>query len=38
MFPEIKHKKRALSEADAWAILARAEHGVMATVGADGWS
>lgn len=37
MFPAIKHKKRALSEAEAREILARAEHGVLATVGADGW-
>lgn len=37
MFPEIKRRNRALSEAEAREILARAEHGVLATVGEDGW-
>ncbi len=37
MFPEIRRRDRALSETEAREILARAEHGVLATVGADGW-
>jgi uncharacterized protein len=37
MFPEIRRRDRALTEADAREILARADHGVLATVGADGW-
>src|SRR5512141_560790 len=37
MFREIRRRDRALSDADAREILARAEHGVLATVGADGW-
>jgi nitroimidazol reductase NimA-like FMN-containing flavoprotein (pyridoxamine 5'-phosphate oxidase superfamily) len=37
MFPEIRRRDRALSEAEAREILARAEHGVLATVGADDW-
>ncbi len=36
-FREIRRKERALSEQEARAILARAEHGVLATSGADGW-
>jgi nitroimidazol reductase NimA-like FMN-containing flavoprotein (pyridoxamine 5'-phosphate oxidase superfamily) len=34
---EIRRRDRALSEEQAREILARAEHGVLATVGADGW-
>ncbi len=36
-FREIRRKERALSEQEARAILARAEHGVLATVGSNGW-
>ena len=36
-FREIRRGDRALSEEQAREILARAEHGVLATVGADGW-
>jgi nitroimidazol reductase NimA-like FMN-containing flavoprotein (pyridoxamine 5'-phosphate oxidase superfamily) len=34
---EIRRRNRALTEDQAREILARAEHGVLATVGADGW-
>jgi nitroimidazol reductase NimA-like FMN-containing flavoprotein (pyridoxamine 5'-phosphate oxidase superfamily) len=34
---EIRRRDRAVSEQDAREILARAGHGVLATVGADGW-
>jgi uncharacterized protein len=34
---EIRRRDRALSEGEAREILARAEDGVLATVGADGW-
>ena len=34
---EIRRRDRAVSEEQAREILARAEHGVLATVGADGW-
>ncbi len=37
MFREIRRRDRAVSEADAREILARAEYGVLATVGEDGW-
>ncbi len=37
MFREIRRRDSALCEADGREILARAEHGVLATVGADGW-
>jgi uncharacterized protein len=37
MFREIRRRDRALSEVEAREILARAEHGVLATIGADGW-
>lgn len=37
MFREIKRRNRSLTEADAREILGRAEHGVMATLGEDGW-
>ncbi len=37
MFREIRRRDRALPEAEAREILARSEHGVLATVGADGW-
>lgn len=37
MFREIRRENRALSEAEAREILARAEHGVLATLGEDGW-
>jgi nitroimidazol reductase NimA-like FMN-containing flavoprotein (pyridoxamine 5'-phosphate oxidase superfamily) len=36
-FREIRRTDRALTEEQAREILARAEHGVLATVGADGW-
>ncbi len=36
-FREIRRSDRALSEDEAREILARAEHGVLATVGPDGW-
>ena len=36
-FREIRRSDRALTEDQAREILARAEHGVLATVGADGW-
>jgi uncharacterized protein len=36
-FPEIRRHRRALTEADAREILARAEHGVLSTVDAAGW-
>ena len=36
-FRDIRRSDRARSEEEAWEILARAEHGVLATVGADGW-
>jgi len=34
---EIRRRDRALTQDDAREILARAEHGVLSTVGADGW-
>ena len=34
---DIRRSDRALTEEQAREILARAEHGVLATVGADGW-
>jgi nitroimidazol reductase NimA-like FMN-containing flavoprotein (pyridoxamine 5'-phosphate oxidase superfamily) len=34
---KIRRSDRAVSEEQAREILARAEHGVLATVGADGW-
>ena len=37
MFREIRRRDRVLSAEEARAILARAEHGVLATVGKDGW-
>lgn len=37
MFREIRRRDRALNEAQAKDILARAEYGVLASVGADGW-
>lgn len=36
-FRNIRRNDRALTENQARDILARAEHGVLATVGADGW-
>ena len=36
-FRDIRRKDRALTEDQARDILARAEHGVLATLGADGW-
>ena len=36
-FREIRRRNRALEEDAAREILARADHGVLATVGADGW-
>jgi nitroimidazol reductase NimA-like FMN-containing flavoprotein (pyridoxamine 5'-phosphate oxidase superfamily) len=37
VFKDIRRRDRALAEAEARRILARAEHGVLATVGPDGW-
>ena len=37
VFRDIRRSDRAVSEEQAREILARAEHGVLATVGADGW-
>jgi uncharacterized protein len=37
MFREIRNRACALCESDAREILSRAEHGVLATVGSDGW-
>lgn len=34
---EIRRRDRALTEHDAREILARADHGVLSTLGADGW-
>ena len=36
-FREIRRRDRALTEIEARAILARADHGVLSTLGADGW-
>jgi len=36
-FRDIRRVDRALTKDEAREILARAEHGVLATVGADGW-
>jgi uncharacterized protein len=36
-FKSIRRRERALTESEARGILERAEHGVLATVGADGW-
>ncbi len=36
-FREVRRSDRALTEDQAREILARAEHGVLATLGADGW-
>ncbi|MGA2207799.1 MAG: pyridoxamine 5'-phosphate oxidase family protein [Terracidiphilus sp.] len=36
-FREMRRHDRALAEAEAREILARAEHGVLATAGEDGW-
>ena len=36
-FRDIRRRDRALTEGEARLILARAEHGVLATLGADGW-
>ena len=36
-FREVRRRERALSEAEAREILARADHGVLATAGQDGW-
>lgn len=36
-FKSIRRRERALTESEAREILKRAEHGVLATVGADGW-
>jgi len=36
-FREIRRRDRALTTDDAREILARADHGVLATLGADGW-
>lgn len=37
MFREVRRRDRVVTEDDARNILARAEHGVLATVGKDGW-
>jgi len=37
VFREIRRRDRALNEDQARQILARAEHGVLSTRGADGW-
>ena len=37
MFREIQRRNRALTESEAREIMARAEHGVLATIGEDGW-
>jgi len=37
VFRDIRRSDRAVNEEQAREILARAEHGVLATVGADGW-
>jgi uncharacterized protein len=37
VFREIRRRDRALAESEAREILARAEHGVLASVGKDGW-
>jgi uncharacterized protein len=36
-FRDIRRRDRALTEDQAREILARAEHGVLSTLGADGW-
>ncbi len=36
-FREVRRRERALTEAEAREILARADHGVLATAGEDGW-
>jgi hypothetical protein len=36
-FREIRRHERVLSEAEAREVLARADHGVLATAGDDGW-
>src|SRR5664279_3746698 len=36
-FRDIRRSERALTEIQARDILARADHGVLATLGADGW-
>ena len=36
-FRKIRNRERALTEAEAREILARADHGVLATAGEDGW-
>ena len=36
-FREIRLRERAVSESEAREILARADHGVLATAGEDGW-
>ena len=36
-FRDVRRRDRALPEVEALEILARAEYGVLATVGADGW-
>jgi hypothetical protein len=36
-FRDVRRSDRAVSKDQAREILARAEHGVLATVGADGW-
>lgn len=36
-FREMRRRDRALTEQDAREILAQADHGVLSTLGADGW-
>jgi len=37
MFHEMRRRDRALTEPEAWEILARSEWGVLSTMGEDGW-
>ncbi len=37
MFRDMRRHDRELSQAEAWDILRRAEYGILATVGTDGW-
>jgi uncharacterized protein len=37
IFRDVRRRERALTEQESREILARAEYGVLATIGADGW-
>ncbi|MDP2875356.1 MAG: pyridoxamine 5'-phosphate oxidase family protein [Holophaga sp.] len=37
MFHEIRRRDRAITETEAWEILAQSEWGVLSTLGEDGW-